>query len=472
MAQPPHPMDTSELLITLRGFSIFNHVPDAQLIWFIEQSELIHLKEGEAVFHAGEPIEYTVLVISGMYKLVRVMDHQEREISRKSTGEVSGFLPFSRAGNATAVGKVVEPCTILRLHKRHERTMLRDHYELSQCLVHEMTTRVRELTSFQKQTEKMAALGKLSAGLAHELNNPASAIVRSALSLKQHLRLQPEKFKRVIKAQLSDELTDRINDLLFAKIDAPAVQLSLLQRKSKVDDLMYMLEDYGIDEADELAENLAEFGFEEKELKSLIDELRPEDRPMVLRWVSDNLTLEKTVADIHEASERIAKLVQSVKVYTHMDQAPEKVHARLEDGLQNTLQMLGHKLRQHKVTVQTDFAESPAQVPIYVSEMNQVWTNLIDNAIDAVEGVSGPQIQVHTAYNKAEALIEVTDNGKGIPAEMLGRIWEPFYTTKAMGKGTGLGLELVANIVERHRGKISVDSQPGKTTFRVCLPLA
>ncbi len=465
-------MEAGELLRRLRSFALFKQVPDAQLSWFIAQAELLRLPEGDALFRPGEPIEYTILVIEGEYRLFAVMAQQEREISRKTAGEVSGFLPFSRATNANAQGRVVVPCTVLRLHKRHERTMLRDHYELSQCLVHELTSRVREFTTFQKQTEKMAALGKLSAGLAHELNNPASAIVRSAHSLRQHLRLQPEKFKRVIKAQLSDALTDRLNDLLFAKIDAPMPPLGLLQRKTRADDLRYLLEDYDLDDADELAERFAEFGFDQDELQPLLDDLRPQDRPGVLHWIDDNLTLEKTVADIYEASERIAKLVQSVKVYTHMDQAPDKAPARLEEGLQNTLQMLGHKLRQHAVSVVTDFAESGPAVPIYVSEMNQVWTNLIDNAIDALEGRSNAHLRVTVRYEKQEAVVAVTDNGKGIAPEAIDRIWEPFYTTKAVGKGTGLGLELARQIVVRHHGKISVDSQPGHTTFTVCLPLA
>jgi CRP-like cAMP-binding protein len=180
-------MNISDPFPIIRSFDLFKDVPDDQLQWLVKHAEIKFFKDGDALFRPGDPIEHTLLVLEGEFRLYAVSEKQERELASKSTGEVSGFLPFSRAKSTNGNGRIIGPTTLLQLHRSFEWEMLRDHYELCQVLVHEMTSRVREFTSFQKQTEKMAALGKLSAGLAHELNNPASAIVRSSLELKKHL---------------------------------------------------------------------------------------------------------------------------------------------------------------------------------------------------------------------------------------------------------------------------------------------
>ncbi|GAA5025308.1 sensor histidine kinase [Marivirga lumbricoides] len=465
-------MKKEEILVRLQEFELFKGVPSEQLEWFAEHSELHFYEEGDTIFKPGDAIDEILIIIEGAFRLLSISNQQEREIATKIKGEVSGFLPFSRAKNASGVGRVIEKTIILGLNRSYEREMLRDHYELCQVLVHEMTSRVREFTGFQKQTEKMAALGKLSAGLAHELNNPASAIVRSAGELKKHLSLQPKKFKKVIKIKLTEELTDRITDLLFDKIQSPSAPKSLMKRKDLEDDLSFLLEDLQVDDAMELAENLADYGFEEKDIQSLAEQVKPEDIGAILHWMSDNLAIEKMVGDIQESSERISTLVNSVKVYTHMDQGQEKSEVDLHEGIRNTLNILNHKIKSSGTKIKLDFDEEIPAVCLFVSEINQVWTNLLDNAIDAVAGSDDPGIILRTRQKGKDVQVCIIDNGKGVPDEIAARIWEPFFTTKEMGKGTGLGLELVKDIVEKHHGTIKLKSQPGSTTFELCLPIS
>ena len=464
-------MNKTEIFNTLKSFEIFKDIPDNQIHWLIEKGEVRELEEGFPIFIPGDPIDNTLIILKGEFRFYAISGEQEREIGTKSMGEVSGFLPFSRGKIASGKGKVIEAATILYLNRSYEKEMLREHYELSQALVHEMTSRVREFTNFQKQTEKMAALGKLSAGLAHELNNPASAILRSSLELKKHLSHQPEKFKKVIKIKLTDDTIDQLNHILSEKIKHHSGHQSLIQRKELEDDLGYLLEDFGIEGAFELAEDLADFGFEEKDLHLIASMVEKVDLGSVLHWMGDNIMIERMVNDIQESSERISKLVKSVKIYTHMDQAPIKSKIDLHEGIVNTLNILNHKIKSNNTEIVQDIDTSIPPLLMYVSEMNQVWTNLIDNALDAVSEVDHPKITIKTWQQNGEVKVCIIDNGKGIPKEIESRIWEPFFTTKSMGKGTGLGLELVMNIVERHQGNIKMKSQPGSTTFELSFPI-
>ncbi len=464
-------MKKEEILANLQSFENFKDVPTNQLNWFIVNAEVRVFKTDELVFKPGDDIDHILIILEGRFKIYAISEKQEREIAEKVKGEITGFLPFSRAKSASGIGKVMEETTLLSLNKSFERELLRDHYELSQVLVHELTSRVREFTGLQKQTEKLAALGKLSAGLAHELNNPASAIVRSAQELKKHLSHQPEKFKKVIKIQMTDALIDQISTLLFYKLQNTAAPKGMLQRKALEDDLSYLLEDLEVDDAMELAENLAEFGFEEKEIQDLATQIKQEDLGPILHWISDNLVLEKMVNDVQESSERISSLVKSVKNYTHMDQSQEITKADVHHGISNTLNILNHKIKNSNTEIKLDFDETIPEIPLFISEINQVWTNLLDNAIDAVAEVDEPQLVIQTRKLDQFVQICIVDNGKGIPENIASRIWEPFFTTKEMGKGTGLGLELVKDIVEKHHGTIKMKSQPGNTTFELCLPL-
>jgi signal transduction histidine kinase len=335
-----------------------------------------------------------------------------------------------------------------------------------------MTDRVREYTKFQQQNDKMVALGKLSAGLAHELNNPSAAVVRGAHALKKHLANIPERFKSVIKIQTTDEIVDYVNGILFSKIESSTGSaLSLSERTEMEDELINWFDENNIAEGYAMAETFTEFGFLPSDFEDLQQRLRSQDKNAVVNWLYQMLTTERLVTEIEEASKRINALVTSIKSYTHMDQSPEKHPADIHDGIRTTLTILNHKLKKNGVKLDLHLSENLVHPKIYVSSMNQVWTNLLDNAIDALEGIENPVITVQTEQDGEFIVVTIADNGPGIPIEIQDKIFDPFFTTKPIGKGTGLGLEMVRQIIRQHNGKVEVKSKPGKTEFIVCFPI-
>lgn len=466
MSVPP-----DSILSRLKEFEALKEVPDEQLAWLIEKSEYRVFQDGEFLFKPDDPLDNTHFMLKGAVKVYRNQTNQQMVLGVWEGGTVTGYLPFSRGKIATGFGLALEETEVVSFPKKIEKELIVQCYELTQALVQVMTSRVRDFTAVQKQNEKMMALGKLSAGLTHELNNPAAAIVRGSAELIKHLQLQPETFKHVIAIRMTDEQVDTVNGILFAKLRQERPQLSLLDRTEREDDMAYWLEDHHIEEAAMIAENLVEFGFSEEDMEEIARHVPDKDLKAVLRWIDNNLTTEKMVADIQEASERISKLIGSVKSYTHMDRAPEKHPADIHAGIRNTLTMLNHKIKKNNIRLLEDFDDKLPLLPMFVSEINQVWTNVIDNALDALEGRPDAVLTIKTELDGRFAKVVVHDNGPGIPADIISRIWEPFFTTKEMGKGTGLGLELVHKIVAQHQGEVSVKSVPGSTSFIFCFPI-
>ncbi|MEJ0054457.1 MAG: ATP-binding protein [Bacteroidota bacterium] len=335
-----------------------------------------------------------------------------------------------------------------------------------------MTDRVRDFTKQQQQNDKMMSLGKLSAGLAHELNNPSAAIVRSASELKRLLSTVPEKFKAVIKIRASDKEVDKLNNLISDKINACQMRpLSLKEKTAVEDEITAWLEENKISDAYELVETFADFGIRKADLENIKSWTRPEDIFPVIGWVNQVLNTEKLITDIEEASKRINTLVTSVKGYTHMDQAAEKQSVDVHLGIRNTLTMLNHKLKKNNVRLTESFQTDLPQAKIFVSEMNQVWTNVIDNAIDAMEGRENNTLEIKTERDREFIIVRIIDNGPGIPKDIVDKIFDPFFTTKPVGKGTGLGLEVVQQIITQHNGKVTVKSEVGRTEFEICFPI-
>ncbi|MEO0330788.1 MAG: ATP-binding protein, partial [Bacteroidota bacterium] len=394
---------------------------------------------------------------------------QLREISAMEAGTITGTLPYSRMKEATGFGIATEETHILSLHKKYFVEMEQVSRDMVQALVGVMTTRARDFTRLQQQNEKMMALGKLSAGLAHELNNPAAAIVRSSDILRQHLHHTPDNFKKVILIRLEPEQVDSVNDILFSKINNPPPNISMMERNNREDEIAEWLEDRGWDDGYEAAENFVEFGMTLDDLEEMEEIIEGKHTEPVFNWLNNVLTTERLVKEIEEASQRISTLIQSVKTYTHMDRSTEKAHANIHEGLNSTLTMLNHKLKKKNIQVNKEYNEDLPEIPIYVSEINQVWTNLIDNAIDAMEDKG--TLTIRTQANSQQLRIDIIDNGSGIPPDIQSSIFDPFFTTKAVGQGSGLGLDIVQKIVEQHNGTIKVESEPGNTQFTICFPI-
>ncbi len=455
----------------IQSIPVFKDIPVPQIEWMLANGEVTEYKEGDILFQSGSPTDHLIIIESGEFRLSLSSNNEVRFVGELVPKMVTGVLPYSRMTHASGLAIAKEPSRILTLHRDKFPEMIREHYELTAALVHQMTDRARRFTTSQLQNEKLMSLGKLSAGLAHELNNPASAIVRSAQALQKHLQLVPESFKMVMTIDATEAQVDAVNDLLFNKIEQGEKEMSLMERTELEDDLADWLEDHGVEDGYEIAGTLVGFSFTIEELEGVTEEIPETHFAGVIKWINDNLTTDKMVGEIAEAAARIAELVKSVKGYTHMDRAKDMQKFDIHPGLTSTLTMLKHKIKQNQIEVVKDFCQELNPVMGLPGEINQVFTNIIDNALDAMEKEGGT-LTIRTWNDGNFARIDIQDSGPGIPEDILGRIFDPFFTTKEMGKGTGMGLDVVNKIVTKHKGMISAKSEPGKTVFELCFPKA
>ncbi len=454
----------------LQGLAIFKDVPVAQLNWLLEHSKLIELLPGDVLFKKGDPADHMHVVLEGQLNINLEQNGQFRQTIIIHKGEITGVLPFSRLTRTMAKGEAPVPTLLLSLHKSHFPELEKNHRELLQVLINLMTDRVRDFTQKQLFDEKLMALGKLSAGLAHELNNPSAAIVRSSSELLRIHHNVPDKFKRIMLMKVSPEQIDQVVDFTFAKIEnCKPSTLSLLDQSRQEDELLAWMEARKLEDPYALAEVFLDTGLQVQDLERLEEILAGKHLDEVLAWIANALSTERVICDIQAASQRIFELVSAVKTYSHMDQAVDKQQMHLPEGIRSTLTMVGHKLREKNIQLLEDYQPDLPAVNVYPGELNQVWMNLIDNAIDAMENRGVLEIKALQQGRFVE--VHITDNGSGIPPAVIGRIFDPFFTTKPIGKGTGLGLDIVSKIVQHHQAEIRVASVPGKTEFTVALPL-
>ncbi len=462
--------DKSGIYDRIKDFEAFAGVKRETLEWLIERSEYLILEPGSYFFQPGDAIDQMIIVLEGKYSFQVPQANGLKDLGTFSGGRVTGVLPYSRMEVAQGYGTVKEKMHLLTFHRDGFQELVCKDYQLAKNLVATMTNRVRNFSDRRSMDEKLMSLGKLSAGLAHELNNPASAMVRSAQRLRDNIHQTPEKFKSVMTMRISHDQTDKVNKILFDKIDSGVKNdLSLIERESQKDDILDWLEDAGIEEADEMAETYVDFGITEEDLDYIAEVTEHQFLPPILSWIESTLRKEILIEEIQEAANRIAELVKSIKSYSHMDRGDSIVKFDIHKGIRNTLIMLKHKIKKKAIFLDEVFDQSIPQIEAHPGELNQVWTNLVDNAIDAM-GDEG-KLTIKTYQEFGNVCIEISDTGKGIPAEHLNRIYDPFFTTKPVGKGTGLGLDIVRKIVLKHKGTIEVTSVPGNTTFKICIPI-
>jgi signal transduction histidine kinase len=458
---------------TLKAFDALKNIPDDELQWLIDNSECHELADGEHFTTPGEPLSGPHFIISGRLVLYLIQKGIQRELATIGAGDITGYLPYSRGLNATADAMALGVVHLLSFPTERIREMIKDHFEITQALVHVMSNRVREFTAFQQQNEKMMALGKLSAGLTHELNNPASAIVRDSVSLIAHLRNSKKSFKQVTSIRMDEGQIDWINEenfRLLAVKDRP--RLTLKEKTKLEDDLTGWLEQNEIENPYDIAESFVDFNLTVANLEEFKKHVPAQYLSIVFLWLSNLMITERMVEDIQESSRRIADLVMSVKTFTHMDRGADKQYADIHIGIGNTLTMLGYKLRKGNITLVEDFDKNLPPVNALIGELNQVWTNLIDNALDAMEANGKGTLTIKTEKDREFVQVTIMDNGPGVPENIKSRVFDPFFTTKEMGKGTGMGLEVVQRIVvNQHNGTIKLRSIPGKTEFIVCFPI-
>jgi signal transduction histidine kinase len=454
----------------LSGYELLQDVPQKQLLWLAQTATVRKLKAGEKLFKKDDPIDLLFIVLSGKIQFKLEQNGGHRIINELIEGDISGALPYSRARNAIALAEAKGATEVLQLPKDTFREMIHEQTELTEALVHVMASRIRDFTTEQQQTEKMASLGRLSAGLHHELNNPAAAALRASTELKEQLSLAPDKFKAIMLLRLSPEQVDKIYSTVFSadKKEDSGGKLSLMERSEQEDKLADWLEQHNLQNAYAMAETFAEKGVSLEVLQQIEEICGEEQTAAVVDWAYDVLVTDKLVSDIQESTRRISGLVAAVKSYSHMDRGQERERADLEESIRSTLAMMNFKIKKKKIKVNLEAPEDLVHPCVYTGELNQVWTNLIDNAIDAVE--EGGELQIQLAQKEQNLEISITDNGTGIPENVKDRIFDPFFTTKSIGEGSGMGLDISKKIIDQHGGSIKVESEPGRTVFRVTIP--
>lgn len=452
----------------LSSIPVFEGLPEEDYEWLAEHMTEIRLAPGEVGIEEGSPADRMFVVLEGEIRAVRSKPGFPAWVVRAPN--LTGLLPYSRMTHFPATIRAVGETRVAAMRAEDFPEMLDRFPMLRPRLVSELADRIRRATQLQDQTEKLAALGKISAGLAHELNNPAAAVRRAASTLRDTFETFRVAAARLDAHLLTAEQRAAIPALErdLAKRAKPAAQMDSLERSDCEERIVACLTRHGVERAWELAPALVDAGCEASWFEDIMARFPEEALPDLLARVASSLTVDNLVSEIESAGTRIFDLVRVIKEYSYMDQAAEQ-EVDVHRGLENTLLMLKARWK-HGVIVKLDFDRSLPKLCAHGSELNQVWTNLIDNAIDAMDGHG--ELTIRTAREQDRMLVEIRDTGSGIPPEIRDRLFEPFFTTKGVGKGTGLGLETAARIVREHGGEITVDSAPGDTRFQIRLPLA
>jgi signal transduction histidine kinase len=456
-------VESSELL----RLPVFADLPEDQIAWFIGQSQELALKPDEVYVHQGDPANAMFVVLSGQLQIRGELAGGLVTFVPKA-GDVTGVLPFSRMKQFPLTGRALTNSRVLRFPASLFPDLVQKMPELASRLVGLMSDRIREATRIEQQRDRLAALGKLSAGLAHELNNPASAAKRAASQLRatlQHIKDASQGLGSCDLTAAQKSEIEKLEKSLIQRDDPPPDVLTISTLEDQLDSV---LRSHGQNDLWQLAANLARKRIQPELLQSLFSSLDVDTARAALMRISALLEITGLLNEIEHSTSRIADLVGAIKEYTFMDQAPVQ-NVDVIKSLETTLTILNHKLKRG-VEVERNYQPVPLLVDSFGSELNQVWTNIIDNAIDAMHGQG--KLRVSTYRDDACVVVEIGDNGPGIPSEVQAHIFEPFFTTKGVGEGTGLGLDTVQRIVKKHRGSIHVTSIPGDTRFQVFLPLA
>lgn len=450
----------------LRRIPAFEGLPDDQLDWFISQTEEIRLKPGDVYLQLGDLASSMVVILEGELQ-ARGDINGETFVIPFAAGAVTGVLPFSRMKKSVVTGRALTESRILKFPSSRFPELIQKMPELTQRLVGVMADRIREVTRVEQQRDRLAGLGKLSAGLAHELNNPASAAKRATSLLRDALKRIKDAVQELGKHDLTAAQRSEIEKLEASFLQPNQNPLDTLATSDLEDQMDSLLRSHGQNDLWQLASDLAHRGVKPEVLESLFATLDADVARAALVRIAASVEIANLLNEIESSTSRISDLVRAVKEYTYMDQTPAQ-SVDVIKGLENTLTILHHKLKRG-VTVRREYEKVPLLVNSFGSELNQIWTNIIDNAIDAMGGKG--ELRVRTYRDDTCVVVEIGDNGPGISPEVKAHIFEPFFTTKGVGEGTGLGLDTVQRIVKKHRGTIQVTSKPGDTRFQIFLPL-
>jgi len=458
------------MLDELRQVPLLADLSEEDLEQLYKMAEAVSIPAGELVLQEGDPGDSLYIVLDGELEVTKRHGSQEILLAVYRAGQFFGEMALLEQAPRSASVRTLRESRLLVISQAAFQTLLSCSPSAPFKIIRTVTSRLRSTESMLIQNEKMAALGTLAAGLAHELNNPAAAIRRSAAQLRDALAERER-----LSAQLGTLANDPHHKETLGALQAETIErttipppydpLALSEQEDQVQD---WLEDHRVERAWELAPVLVSFGWDEPELERLAERFSPTELPVVVRWLAASSSVYGLLEEVGKSAEAMSEIVKAVKTYSYLDQAPiQEVDVR--ESLENTLVLLRPKIKAG-VNIERHYADDVPRIEAYGSELNQVWTNIIDNAIDAMQARG--KLALHTYAEDGNVIVEIIDNGPGIPSELKSRIFDPFFTTKAPGAGTGLGLHIAYNIVvHKHHGQIEVASEPGETRFRVVLPV-
>jgi signal transduction histidine kinase len=457
-----------DLVDRLAEHKTLGKAPRAELEWLATHGSIRKLNTGEVLSVKGVQVEALYILLSGRLALFVDRGNGPNKVIEWRAGDVAGMLPYSRLMTAPGNSTAQEPLEILAIPRAHVQAMTQECFEVTSILVHTMLDRARLFTSSDLLNEKMISLGKLSAGLAHELNNPASAIERCGAILRDRMETCEEASRDLAAMGLSDAQMAAIDAVRAQCLAKQATERTPLEQSDREEAMAEWLARHRLDVAN--AGMLADTEVTLAALDSLVGIL---DRPAlnaVVRWAAAGCAVRNLAGKMQHSAAHISSLIKAVKGFTHMDQANIAEAVDLGTSLGNTAAVLHAKAREKSVTVLLQLEARLPKVRGFAGELSQVWGNLIDNALDAVP--QGGRVEVGAELENQAVVVRIVDDGPGIPDEVKPRIFDPFFTTKPQGMGTGLGLDIVRRLVSHNDGAIEFETRPGRTEFRVRLPIA
>jgi signal transduction histidine kinase len=453
--------------LELRSVAAFSDLQDDQIEWFMSHAQEVLLRAGEAFVQQGDPADWMFIFLEGLFQWRGEFGGDTVSLPAQA-GDVSGVFPFSRMKRFTVTGRALTDGRLIKFPASHFPELTQRMPELTTRLVGMMSDRIREGTRIEQQRDRLVSLGKLSAGLAHELNNPASAANRAANQMRSTLAKMRGASFELWRQALDDAGKTRIEEVEAALLQAGASQLDGLALSDLEEKLDSILRSHGLIDSWEMSAALAKCNMTPDVLTSLLADLDSDTARTALARIAASAELSSLLNVVEGSTARISELVRTVKEYTYMDQAPVQ-NVDVARSLETTLDTMAHSLRPG-IKIQRAYESAPLLVNSVGTELNQIWTNIIENAIDAMPG--GGELRVRAFHEDHSVVVEIGDSGQGIPAEVRPYIFDPFFTTKGVGEGTGLGLSTVLTIVRKLGGNIQVDSKPGNTRFQIWLPMA
>ena len=457
----------------LRKIPLFSEMKESDLATLCLIVQEVDLPAGEVLFEEGSDGDTAYIIESGEVDIIKTSDNREILLAKRGPGEVFGEMAMLLNQARSAKVRARADTKLIGITSHDLRNLLQMSPTAASSMLEMMVSRFQNTQNLLKASEKLAQLGTFTAGIAHELNNPAAAVQRSADHLNQALFESARTFMRLVREGLTDHQQETLERYVRqAQEQAKTVPLlDALARSDREAELEEWLESHGIDSW-EAAHTLVNLDYTNKQLDELAAEYGDDKLPTIIDWLNNNYVIFNLLNELQQGATRISAIIKALKSYTYLDQSPV-VRTNLHQGLDDTLIILRHKLKD-RINVRREYDPALPEIEAYGSELNQVWTNLIDNAADALRegGTPDPTITLRTRREGSWVVVTVEDNGPGIKEEHKAHIFEAFFTTKPIGQGTGLGLDISYNIVARkHKGDIRVQTEPGCTQFEVWLPI-